>query len=256
LLDARRKAAVGIEVPLAKVTDPKIAQALRRGLLSYEEFLKAAWLDGAGESRVPRLTDFLSIRFAEEASVGPPSLAPRAYDEKFHILEAPSLALPDLAYYRHCCQIRQASVGLAYADIDNFKAVNTRLTETVVDAKVLPPFMELIESWSFARGHAYRFGGDEYVLLMPNANREACVARLGELIAHIRAVEFSGVHLGITVGVCVVDPDACFLTDREVLARANDAKQAAKLVAKGRIGVCGPPHYGAAEVLEPVASST
>src|SRR5262249_34536366 len=161
---------------------------------------------------------------AEEASPGP-ALAPRAYDEKFHILEAPSLALPDLAYYRHRCQIRQASVGLAYADIDNFKAVNTRLTETTVDAKVLPPFMELIESWAFARAHAYRFGGDEYVLLLPNANLETCIALLRELLARIRAADFAGVRLGITVGLCVIDPESCFLTDHEVLARANDAKQ-------------------------------
>jgi diguanylate cyclase (GGDEF)-like protein len=249
LLDARRTAATAIEEPLAKVVDPKVADALRRGLLSYDEFLKAPWLDGATDARVPRLTDFLSIRFAEEAAPGVSALAPRAYDEKFHILEAPALALPDLAYYRHRCQIRQASVGLAYADIDNFKAVNTRLTETVVDAKVLPPFMELIESWAFARAHAYRFGGDEYVLLLPNADRDGSVALLRDLLARLADADFAGVRLGLTIGLCVVDPETCFLTDREVLARANDAKQVAKAMAKGRIGVCGPPSYGAPEVV-------
>jgi hypothetical protein len=43
--------------------------------------------------------------------------------------------------------------------------------------------MELIESWAFARAHAYRFGRHEYVLLMPNANRETCLALLNELLA-------------------------------------------------------------------------
>ncbi|HEY2511322.1 MAG TPA: diguanylate cyclase [Polyangiaceae bacterium] len=248
LLDARKVAASAIEAPLAKVVDAKVADSLRRGLGSYEEFLVAPWLEGVPDARIPRLTDFLSVRFAEEAAPGLSALAPRAYDEKFHILEAPSLALPDLAYYRQRCQIRQASIGLAYADIDDFKAVNTRLTETVVDAKVLPPFMELLESWAFARGHAYRFGGDEYVLLLPNADRETCVALLGELIRRVAAADFSRTKLNVTVGLCVVDPD-CYLTDREILARANDAKQRAKVVAKGSIGLAQAPAYAADEVV-------
>jgi diguanylate cyclase (GGDEF)-like protein len=249
LLDARKSAAAAIEVPLAKVIDPKVADSLRRGLASYEEFLKTPWLDGVTDARVPRLTDFLSVRFAEEAAPGPTALAPRSYDEKFHILEAPALALPDLAYYRHRCLIRQASVGLAYADIDDFKAVNTRLSETTVDAKVLPPFMELLEGWAFARGHAYRFGGDEYVLLLPNANRESCIALLWDLIERVSGADFSRTKLSVTVGLCVVDPD-CFLTDREVLARANDAKQRAKAIAKGSIGVAQAPTYAPAEVVK------
>jgi diguanylate cyclase (GGDEF)-like protein len=194
------------------------------------------------------------VRYAEEAIPNAPSLAPRVFDEKFHILEAPSLALPDLAYYRHRCQIRHASVGLAFADIDSFKAVNTRLSETVVDAKVLPPFMELIEGWAFARAHAYRFGGDEYVLLLPNADRELCVALLGDLVARVRAADFGGTRLEITVGVCVVDPDS-YLTDREVLTRANEAKQSAKLVAKGKIGVVSSPDRGPTELVAPASSA-
>ena len=109
--------------------------------------------------------------------------------------------------------------------------------------------MELIESWAFARAHAYRFGGDEYVLLIPNADRETCLALLRDLVGRIRAADFSGVRLGITVGLCVVDPETCYLTDHEILARANDAKQAAKAVSKGRIAVCGPPDYGPPEVM-------
>jgi len=248
LLDARRHTAAAVEAPLAKVIDSKVAESIRRGLVSYEEFLKAPWLEGVAAARVPRLTDFLSVRFAEEVAPGAASLAPRSFDEKFHILEAPALALPDLAYYRQRCTMRQACVGLAYADIDDFKAVNTRLTETVVDAKVLPPFMEMLESWAFARGHAYRFGGDEYVLLLPNADRETCIALLRDLIERVAAADFSRTKLSITVGLGVVDPE-CFLSDREVLARANEGKQRAKAVAKGSIGVVEEPEYGAPEVV-------
>jgi hypothetical protein len=77
LVDGRRAAAAAMEGPLAKVIDPVVAGALRRGLRSYEEFLKAPWLVGVSDAVVPRLTDFLSIRFAEELSPGRPPLAAR-----------------------------------------------------------------------------------------------------------------------------------------------------------------------------------
>lgn len=70
--------------------------------------------------------------------------------------------MPDLAYFRHGCAARDADLVVAYADLDDFKAVNTKLTETVVDLKVLSPLLELMEAWAYARAHAYRFGGDEF----------------------------------------------------------------------------------------------
>jgi GGDEF domain-containing protein len=108
--------------------------------------------------------------------------------------------------------------------------------------------MEMLESWAFARGHAYRFGGDEYVLLLPNAERETCVALLRDLIERVAAADFSRTKLSITIGLCVVTPE-CFLSDREVLARANEGKQRAKAIAKGSIGVVEGPDYGAPEVV-------
>jgi hypothetical protein len=141
--DGRRSAAAAIETPLAKVIDPEVARSLRRGLFSYEGFLKAPWLDGVEEARVPRLTDFLSIRFAD---------------------------------------------------------------------------------------------------------RPTCLALVKELIHRVSSTAFAGIRLKLTVGLCVVDPE-CFLTDREILARANEAKDAAKKGAKGAVGVCSSPHYGAIEIL-------
>jgi hypothetical protein len=35
----------------------------------------------------------------------------------------------------------------------------------------------------------------------------------------------------------------------KLLARANEAKDAAKKGAKGAVGVCGSPHYGSIELL-------
>jgi len=244
LLTERRRVAESLEVPLAKAVDPHVVGALHREVRRYEDLLAAPWCVAAKAQRVPRLTDFLSIRFAAEAMTGAPALAPRAYDEKFHILEAPRLFFPDLAHYRHECELRSAELVVAYVDIDDFKAVNAKLTETVVDLKVLTPFLEILEAWAFARAHAYRFGGDEYVLLLPNAGRTLAATLLADLRERITAAVFSGtdVRLSVSMGACLVDPD-CPLTDREILGRANAAKARAKAEKKGSIVIAEPPEY-------------
>jgi diguanylate cyclase (GGDEF)-like protein len=244
LLVERRRAAQAIELPLSKVVEPNVVGALNRELRRFEDVMTAEWFSASRPQRVPRLTDFLSIRFAADAAPDKPPLVPRAYDEKFHVLEAPALFLPDLAHYRWECSLRDASITVAFVDIDDFKAKNAALTEVVVDLKVLPPFMELIEAFVFARGHAYRYGGDEYVLLLPNVDASLGGTMLAELGRRVSSATFRGtdLRLSITQGVAVVDPD-CPLTDREILARANQAKDAAKSKKKGTIFVTEAPEW-------------
>ncbi|MCK6532727.1 MAG: diguanylate cyclase [Polyangiaceae bacterium] len=244
LMTQRRRVAESLDVPLAKAVDPHVVGALHREVRRYEDLLGAPWCTAARPQPIPKLTDFLSIRFAAEAMPGAPPLEPRAYDEKFHVLEAPRLFFPDLAHFRHECELRGADLIVAYVDIDDFKAVNAKLTETVVDLKVLTPFLEVIEAWAFARAHAYRFGGDEYVLLIPNVDRALGETMLDELRRRIGSAVFSGtdIRLSVTLGACLVDPD-CPLTDREILGRANMAKARAKAEKKGSIALLEPPDY-------------
>jgi GGDEF domain-containing protein len=167
LASERRRVAEGLDRPLSRATEPGVVKALQARVLRYDAFMAREPFATARAQRIPRLTDFMSIRFAAEAMRDAPKLAPRVYDEKFHILETPRLFLTDLAYYRHECGLRDAELAVAYVDIDDFKAINSRLTETVVDLLVLGPFLELVEAWSFGHGHAYRF----------NQRRGACLHR-------------------------------------------------------------------------------
>jgi diguanylate cyclase (GGDEF)-like protein len=131
-------------------------------------------------------------------------------------------------------------IAVAYLDIDDFKDFNTRHTETKVDLNLLVPFMEAIEAHVFSHGHAYRFGGDEYLLTLPNQDRGGAVASLRALQARIAAAPYRGMHRAptVSVGLCLVDVD-CFLTDREIQGRANAAKNHAKATEKGRIATFG-----------------
>jgi diguanylate cyclase (GGDEF)-like protein len=239
LIDQRREVAAEVDVPLQKAVDRQVIKMLRRELLLLEHFMQGEWFAETPALRVPALTDFLSIRHAEAALPDPLELRPREYDEKFHILEAPSLFLPDLAYYRRRCAFREAPIAVAYLDIDDFKEFNTRHTETKVDLTLLAPFMEILEAHSFAHGHAYRFGGDEYVLVLPNMTSEGAVAFVRGLQQRLAEASFVGIERAptVSVGLVVVDVD-CWLIDREVLGLANEAKNHAKARRKGSIAGC------------------
>jgi GGDEF domain-containing protein len=104
--------------------------------------------------------------------------------------------------------------------------------------------MELLEAHTFARGHAYRFGGDEYVLLLPNTSERWAVELLRELSARLTTASFYGIQatLSVSAGLCHVDVD-CMLTDREVLAKANLAKNFVKANEKGRIAHYSGPLF-------------
>lgn len=236
VVDERRRMAEAIDLPLQKAIDPQLVKHLNREVRPLEDMMNAPWFEQTTILALPRLTDYLSIRFAEEALGEAKEPAPRVFDEKFHILEAPALFLPDLAHYRKKCAYRGAAIAAAYVDIDDFKTFNTRYTETVVDLKILAPFMELLEAHTFALGHAYRFGGDEYVILLPNMSERWAVEFLRELSARVAAKEFVGVdaRLTLSAGLCPVEPD-CMLTDREILGRANVAKNHVKTKQRGRI---------------------
>jgi diguanylate cyclase (GGDEF)-like protein len=244
LVDQRREQAEAIDVPLQKAVDAQLIKLLRRDLASLEHLMAAPWFQETQALRVPSLTDYLSIRHAEAAQPSPLTLLPREYDEKFHILEAPSLFLPDLAHYRKRASFRGSPIAVAYLDIDDFKAFNTRYTETVVDLELLAPFMEAIEAHVFSHGHAYRFGGDEYVLTLPNMEPAWAILFLRALQERIAAMSYRGIERGptISIGLALVDVD-CFLTDREVQARANAAKNHAKATEKGRIATFGSPLF-------------
>ncbi len=236
LIDQRRENAEAIDLPLQKAVDAQLARLLRRDLLAIENVMAAPWFEETEPQRVPELTDYLSVRHAEAALPEPLVQRPREYDEKFHILEAPSLFLPDLAYYRRRARFRRAEVAVAYLDIDEFKSFNSRYGETRIDRDLLCPFMEALEAHVFSHGHAYRFGGDEYLLLLPNMGRAWAVDFLSALQGRIAATAYRNIHRAPTVslGLVVVDVD-CVLSDREVEERANRAKNHAKATRRGSI---------------------
>jgi diguanylate cyclase (GGDEF)-like protein len=198
---------------------------------------------------VPHLTEFLSIKFVEEMDKSSAVLEKREYDEKFHILQTPPLFSKDLRYYREKCELRSNGMMVAYLDVDDFKGFNTRYGETKVDRDLLPRFMELMESHVYTHGFAYRYGGDEYILLLPNMSLAMGVGFIKEFQQKLRMITYRGIteKTTVSIGALFVSAD-CFLTEREIEDRANRAKNFAKKNGKNCIATYKGAYYQDSEL--------
>src|SRR5262249_23352978 len=157
---------------------------------------------------------------------------------------APSLFLPDLAYFRAKCEARGTPLAVAFLDIDHFKQFNTEHTETKVDRNLLPRFMQAVEAQVFHHGYAYRQGGDEYLILIPSLSRLLAVAFFDELRYKLAGLEYPDIkgRTTVSIGLCIAEPD-CPLTDRELRDRASQAKQFAKGHGRNCIATWSGPRF-------------
>ncbi len=210
----------------------KLREILEREVKEISEFTESNWFKATVADGTPKLTDYLSIQYAEELlqANGELVFREREYDEKFHILNAPSLFLDDLKFYRTACELRNKNVSIAYIDIDNFKKnFNDKYGESRVDRDVLPRFMSELESNVFSHGHAYRFGGDEYVVLLPNMSAQQASIHMAEFQRRLDEVAFFEINerIIVSIGICELSQD-CALTDNQSLEKAEQAKNHAK----------------------------
>ncbi len=153
--------------------DPGQLASFDKTLEQYDGFIARPWFQAAEAWAIPSLSDFLTISRVEAIlqTAGQLQLHERELDQKIGVLLAPSLIGSDLEYYRASCALRGRAVTLAYLDIDAFKTFNTKYTEHVVDRDLLPFFARTLEAHTYAHGHAYQKGGDEYVIVLPRGGR-------------------------------------------------------------------------------------
>ena len=154
-------------------------------------------------------------------------------EQKFGILNSLRQATTDFASYSSGLSI-DVSVGVLFLDIDNFKSQNTRFTESVVDQEILIPFQQLLSSVCLHRGDAYRHGGEEFLVLLPNHTPEEVTQFAERLRRRIETEDFSvgesSVRITVSIGIALWPKNGDTLDD--LIAKANRAEHDAK--AKGR----------------------
>lgn len=184
----------------------------------------------------PTLTDYVTLKTARSivAALGAGVLPTRRYDDKFGILWPPSSVSELLEACRIESWLLRTTMGVAFLDIDDFKKVNALLTETVVDRKILPRLMLLLEAHTSQRGYAVRQGGDEYLLVFPNATSDDVERTLESIRVAILAAFQSKPTITVSIGHVNFDSD-CTLTNNQILLEANRAKDEAKASGKNRV---------------------
>ena len=103
-----------------------------------------------------------------------------------------------------------STFGVFLFDVDFFKTVNDAYGHLRGD-EVLRQIAERVSATARAGDVLFRYGGDEFVLLLPEVDRTAAVSLALRLTDAMRTNEFAGdppLHLSISLGVAVYPEDA------------------------------------------------
>lgn len=129
-------------------------------------------------------------------------------------------------------------VALAQLDADNFKEINDGQGYAAGDA-VLRQLAALLSE--AAPGQAYRLGGDEFGVIMPEVTLEQAFLRMEALRARVQEAALGGAGEGaVTIKVGVAHKPRDAKDYRGLVSAADAALQAAREV--GRNTVCLPPN--------------
>ncbi len=132
-------------------------------------------------------------------------------------------------------QVRRykASVAVIMADLDNFKEINDRWGHTAGDS-VLRVFAQLAKELVRGSDFVARFGGEEFVLLLPRTSEVGAVALAERMRQEFEQKVIAGVGHSVTAsfGVTTIRADE---EPDEVLRRVDEALYEAKRSGRNRI---------------------
>jgi diguanylate cyclase (GGDEF)-like protein len=131
------------------------------------------------------------------------------------------------------------SLALAMIDVDHFKAINDDAQLHPVGDDVLLGVAKVFEARTKGKGNAYRYGGDEFALLLPNYTIEEAIA-LGETIRkQVERSTFSTKKLKVTLSLGLAAVPEHAKTADELLEMADGALYRAKNLGRNLVRVSG-----------------
>ena len=131
----------------------------------------------------------------------------------------------------------KSQVSLLFFDLDHFKGVNDRFGH-LVGSRMIAEVGQLVKRHIRSSDRAARYGGDEYVIVLPNTGKQGALAVATNLLERFRAHPFhtdSNERIDITAsfGAATFPDDA---HDRTSLIRAADsAMYEAKEAGRNRV---------------------
>lgn len=130
----------------------------------------------------------------------------------------------------------QLPVGFAMIDVDSFKAYNDSHGHEAGD-RALQAVARIIESAVRTSDVVYRYGGEEFSVLLPGASRQEAQAAGERIRAAVERAPFDGEesqpggHLTVSVGVATLEGGAA----ETLKSRADEALYGAKALGRNRI---------------------
>lgn len=118
-------------------------------------------------------------------------------------------------------------------DVDHFKAINDRYGHGAGD-RILADFAQRLRSGLGPQGRGFRYGGEEFTVLLCQPQAEAALALAQDLCRHLaRPADAQGPALSASLGLALWRPG-----DRadDLLGRADRALYSAKTAGRNRVG--------------------
>ena len=233
----RRISAEDVERRRRHLISPSISRQLEDGMKPIDSLLENEGLRSIWPFPVPSLANFITAEGRSDLFVTP-ELSQEERDQKHRILLSSGLIIHDVGVFRRNCEDREVPFAVVFADLDDFKQFNSELGEVAVDRQILPRILLAVENSSYGHGRAYRHGGDEFVLLVPNATVSIITSIVGEVKQAVERLSFDSTKLvpKLSAGVWITIPNS-HLTANELIEKASQAKSASKSAGKSRITI-------------------
>ncbi len=136
----------------------------------------------------------------------------------------------------HCGQLGKP-VSIAFLDLDRFKQVNDKHGH-LVGSELLAQAGQRLQKLSRKQDWCFRYGGDEFVILMPKTGAKAALAQAGELLRALMETKFrmkSGIDLKVSASVGLATAPADGKTVHTMIGAADMRMYAVKSNGRGQV---------------------
>lgn len=135
------------------------------------------------------------------------------------------------------------SYGLLVMDLDHFKQINDRFGHHIGD-QVLVAFVELIKRCSRKEDRLFRFGGEEFLLLLPSTDTEGLRTAAQHLLSKVASeLQSPGGAVTVSIGGAILHDGEHW---KSWLQRADECLYRAKSEGRNRAVIADSPNKVAA----------